>query len=109
MEPYIIGLFIFSGVVAAILVLYHIIKAFKNNNYNLVVIATAKVITTYEEYDQIKNRTVYYIEFKLRNGDMLKFSVKKKVFINIAEGQKGEIRYKGEKFIKFIKEINDYY
>ncbi len=102
MEDFITGLFIAGGVAAVILIIYHIAKALRKEPHKH---ATARVTRTFTEVSTVGRRQAVRLcaEFQLRNGDRITFTVGRKVFTGINEGDKGELVYRGGKFIKFYK------
>lgn len=105
MENFVIFLLIFAGVVGIALVVYHAVKGIKEKTRQPIIKAEAKVINLYSKNNNsLLNDIKYYIEFAFKDGSVLRFDVKRKHFVNINEGERGQIKFKAAQFISFKKE-----
>lgn len=97
---FIVWLSIFFGII------FTIVKSVKNNKKAPQLSVYAELVDK-EKVHKNNSSTItnYYLTFRVKSGDRLKFCVSSEVFNSLYIGDKGNLEFKGTQFIGFGEDV----
>jgi len=109
-------LFVVFGLGAAMAAVFVVLKKTRQTSQLPEITTTATVLGVYSKISQLNSNftsgTVdsmsanevkqYYVDVALKGNQKKTFRIKKKLFMDLHDGDKGTLKYKGDKLIEFI-------
>lgn len=93
--------------------LFSNIKQWHKNNQSPVIDANVKIVskrqnrTHHTSANNMPHTTTsYYVTFEFKSGDRMELAVKGSEYGYLAEGDKGNLRFQGTRYISFERDIN---